>query len=49
VNTTLLEPTPKKPYSAPKLVVYGTVSKLTQAGTGSANDGAPGGMTMPCL
>ena len=49
MTATLLEPTPKKPYSAPKLVVYGTVSKLTQAGTGSANDGSPGGMTFMCL
>jgi len=49
VKTTLLEPTPKKPYAAPKLVVYGTVSKLTQTGVGSSADGAPGGMTFMCL
>jgi hypothetical protein len=46
VNRSAIEPAPKKPYRAPKLVVYGTVSKLTQTGTGSANDGEPGGMVM---
>jgi hypothetical protein len=44
VNTPAIGPAPKKPYQAPKLVVYGTVSKLTQTGAGSANDGEPGGM-----
>jgi hypothetical protein len=46
VSTTAPEPAPKKPYAAPKLVLYGTVSKLTQTGIGSANDGEPGGMVM---
>jgi hypothetical protein len=33
-------PVPKKPYSAPKLVVYGTVRELTQTvGTSGHPDG----------
>jgi hypothetical protein len=49
VNKPTNTPAQKKPYAAPKLVAYGTVSKLTQTGVGSFNDGAPGGMTQPCL
>src|SRR5512138_1674529 len=30
------EPTPKKPYTPPKLVKYGEVRSLTQTGTGSS-------------
>lgn len=43
------EPTPKKPYSPPRLVAYGTVCKLTQNGAGSASDGGPVAMNMKCL
>jgi hypothetical protein len=39
----------KKPYTSPKLVEYGTVSKLTQTGTGSGTDGGSGTMAMVCL
>jgi hypothetical protein len=46
VNTTTAEPAQKKPYAAPKLVVYGTVSKLTQGLAGSGTDGGPAGMSM---
>ena len=28
----------RRPYAPPELVEYGTVSKLTQTGTGSVND-----------
>jgi hypothetical protein len=44
VTTTAIKPVRKKPYATPKLVVYGTVSKLTRTALGSVNDGAPGGM-----
>jgi hypothetical protein len=37
-------PEPKKPYSAPKLTVYGTVRELTQAaGTAEQLDGGKRG------
>jgi hypothetical protein len=50
VNAATNGPAPKKPYTAPKLVVYGTVSKLTQFSAGSGNDGGPAGMNlMTCL
>jgi hypothetical protein len=49
VTTTVIEPTPKKPYAAPKLVVYGTVSKLTQGLPGTGNDGGSAGMNLMCL
>jgi hypothetical protein len=39
----------KRPYSTPKLVMHGTVSKLVQNGTGSGTDGGPVGMNMVCL
>jgi len=31
----------KKPYDTPSLVVYGTVARLTQNGSGSGTDGGP--------
>ena len=50
MNTTKVEPAPKKPYAPPRLVAYGTVSKLTQTLTGSGSDGGPAGMNlMMCL
>jgi len=49
LNTTAPEPASKKPYAAPKLVAYGTVSKLTQTGAGSGTDGGTAGMSMMCL
>jgi hypothetical protein len=49
VNSTATEPAPKKPYSSPKLVAYGAVSKLTQNGAGSLGDGGPVQMNMMCL
>jgi hypothetical protein len=47
VDRTALEPAPKKPYATPKIVAYGTVSKLTQTATGSGGDGGtPGQMAL---
>lgn len=34
-------PTKKRPYQAPRLVTYGAVRDLTQAGTGSNSEGEP--------
>jgi hypothetical protein len=31
---------PKKPYTSPTLVVYGSVSKLTKGGTGGSAEGS---------
>jgi hypothetical protein len=40
----------KRPYTAPRLVEYGSVSKLTQMNGGSGADGGPVGMRMEmCL
>ena len=43
VDRTALEPAPKKPYATPKIVAFGTVSKLTQTASGSGADGGPPG------
>jgi hypothetical protein len=40
---------PKKPYAPPRLVAYGSVTKLTQHGTGSGTDGGAAGMNKNCL
>lgn len=43
-----LRPPQKKPYSVPRLLEYGSVAKLTQAGSlGSVEAG--GMMMIPCL
>ena len=39
----------RRTYVPPELVEYGTVSKLTQSGTGSFNDGGGMMMMMVCL
>ena len=39
----------RQAYVAPKLVEYGSVAKLTQAGTGSFTDGGGMMMMMACL
>jgi hypothetical protein len=39
---------PRRPYTAPELVEYGTVAKLTQTGGGSTFDFG-GMMRMTCL
>ena len=39
----------KKPYVKPALTEYGSVAKLTRAGSGSRNDGGGGGMMRMCL
>jgi hypothetical protein len=49
VTTKPHEPEPKKPYAPPRLVAYGSVTKLTQGTGGSRADGGPGIMTMSCL
>jgi hypothetical protein len=50
VDRTASEPAKKKPYATPKLVAFGTVSKLTQNGAGSGADGGvPGYMARMCL
>lgn len=50
MDRTASEPAQKKPYATPKLVAFGTVSKLTQTGAGSGADGGrPGYMAMKCL
>jgi len=50
VNSTATEPAPKKPYAPPKLVAYGSVTKLTQGGAGSGVDGSgAANMTRMCL
>ena len=41
-------PKPRRPYIRPELVEYGTVSKLTQTGTGLYSDGGMM-MMMACL
>ena len=42
------QPPVRKPYSAPRLIEYGPVEKLTHSGTGTVGDGGP--MMMPgCL
>lgn len=41
--------TPRRPYSTPSLVEYGSVSKLTQTGTGTGTDGGSAGKSMMCL
>jgi hypothetical protein len=33
---------PARPYSAPRLIVYGTIQALTQAGNGSLQENNPG-------
>lgn len=39
-----------KPYSPPRLQIYGSVAKLTQSGTGTGADGGLiANMTMVCL
>lgn len=38
---------PKKPYSTPNLIEYGSVAKLTQTGAFSVGDATM--MMMPCL
>lgn len=40
---------PKKPYTEPRLIEYGSVAKLTQSGSGNKNDGGGGGMMRVCL
>lgn len=35
---------PKRPYSAPKLVAYGDMATLTKGGTGSRQETMVGGM-----
>jgi len=50
LSLTATEPTPKKPYAPPRLVACGSVTKLTQGGSGSGVDGGGGAaMTMKCL
>ena len=50
MDSTTVKPTSKKPYVTPKLVAYGSVSKLTQSGQGSGTDGGPPGfMAKMCL
>ncbi len=39
---------PRRPYTPPTLVSFGSVAKLTQGSAGSAADGGSG-MFMPCL
>jgi hypothetical protein len=39
------QPEPKKPYAAPRVVAYGSVSLLTQSRRGSGSDGGEGTMT----
>lgn len=39
----------KRVYVRPSLVVYGSIAKLTQNGTGSGQDGGPVGMNKVCL
>ena len=41
-------PNPRRPYTAPELVEYGSVAKLTQTGGGSVFDFL-GMMRMACL
>jgi hypothetical protein len=49
VTTKPHEPEPKKPYAPPRLVAYGSVTKLTQNGLGSGTDGGSAGKTRHCL
>ena len=47
VATTMSAPVTKKPYAAPRVIAYGSVSVLTQSRAGSgadANPNALGGM-----
>jgi hypothetical protein len=39
----------KKRYSRPTLVVYGSITKLTQGSSGSGTDAGPGKRATPCL
>jgi len=39
------QPEPKKPYAAPRVVAYGSVSLLTQSRRGSGSDGGEGTMS----
>jgi len=41
--------TPRKPYSAPSLVEYGTIAKLTQGSLTVNNDGSNTKKKMMCL
>jgi hypothetical protein len=43
------EPEPKKPYAPPRLVAYGSVTKLTQTLGGSGGDGGAAHMNRNCL
>jgi hypothetical protein len=38
----LRKPEPRKPYAAPRLLVHGTVEKITQNPDGAATDGLGG-------
>ncbi len=49
MNATPTISAPKKPYAAPRLVAYGSVTKLTQGGSGSGADGGQPGMSKHCL
>jgi len=50
VNSTSIESARKKPYAPPRLVAYGSVTKLTQGGAGSGVDGSgAANMTRMCL
>jgi hypothetical protein len=42
-------PEGKKRYSRPTLVVYGSITKLTQGSSGSGTDAGVGHMVLPCL
>jgi hypothetical protein len=41
VTTKPHEPEPKKPYAAPRVIAYGSVSVLTQSRLGSGADANP--------
>lgn len=42
-------PTGQKPYEPPRLVEYGSISKLTQGSFTVGNDGGAGMKNMACL
>jgi hypothetical protein len=49
VTTNSNEPQSKKPYAPPRLAAYGSVTKLTQGGSGSGADLGGAGMSKMCL
>jgi len=48
-NQTPSETKKRRPYREPALVEYGSISKLTQNGSGSGADGGSAGMNMVCI